>query len=292
MSLERVQTAECGAKDKMCAPQKTACIANKTKRMFSFTLIELLVVIAIIAILAAMLMPALQGARERAKSSDCTANLRQLGQGTVFYTDNNDDYFPYHIFEDYKGADNDITFDKLIAPYVTGFPDAIEAFKGRAYKSDPSRNAKLWRVFKCASEETTGATLGQNYTTNYINNGALAGGNVSGNTALYGSPMKRTMLRRHSATFLYVDANLKWAGDSTGNPYYASLWQIIYLDPDVAGGAQPKVDWRHSDRYNMVFVDGHTASIGRVKYPSEVAWKAQIHPTRISLRAERNWMFE
>ena len=83
----------------------------------AFTLIELLVVIAIIAILAAMLLPALGSVKARATESSCASNLKQLGMTTHMYIGDNQDMFPL-IYEK-NSANQIVTWVDKCMPYLT-----------------------------------------------------------------------------------------------------------------------------------------------------------------------------
>lgn len=126
----------------------------RSKKGMGFTLIELLVVVATIMILAALLLPALSQAREKAKMTRCIANLKNIYIGFFMYLDDNDEWLPYAVDKLSRGADgvmgNWIGWEPMIqgdyiSPSLTDCPTRSGKFRtgnyvGRAfpyYKKKP-----------------------------------------------------------------------------------------------------------------------------------------------------------
>jgi prepilin-type N-terminal cleavage/methylation domain-containing protein/prepilin-type processing-associated H-X9-DG protein len=88
---------------------------GQSRTNFGFTLIELLVVIAIIAILASILFPVFARARENARRSSCSSNLKQIGLGVLQYTQDYDERFPIYYS---TGAAPNVGWADTLQPYL------------------------------------------------------------------------------------------------------------------------------------------------------------------------------
>jgi len=209
------------------------------QRIQVFTLIELLVVIAIIAILAAMLLPALNKARQKAQQISCLNNMKSTASLLHFYNQDHNDYWP--------PADDPERM--TLHPYSYG----IWAAKLDAYLTNNVKYVKS-KVASCpAAPGCVGipVSLGaSSLSFNYIricNLSATGFFRIRGNKIqIVGGPVRRFSGQT------YPPSAVPFLADS-GNKYY--YWNFSSANSLISGFA-----YRHNNNCDNAFLDGHAAS--------------------------------
>lgn len=126
---------------------------NRAKLM-GFTLIELLVVIAIIAILAGMLLPALAKAKQKAMTTKCIAQFKQIGVGMAMYTSDNSEKLPYAAAGGFNGTS--VNYTALLQNYVGGNMARSEfswSVVVAPVIQDTATRTAPWKLFKCPADK-------------------------------------------------------------------------------------------------------------------------------------------
>ena len=205
----------------------------------AFTLIELLVVIAIIAILAAILLPALQNARARGQGISCVSNAKQLGSIYLLYADDNGSYLPCrdNLLGGFTPAGESISAKNWL--------DGVVLF----YLSRENASKEPVKVLRCPQEDSK-----EDITTNYGLNYLIATDNGRG--------LKISSLASQSKAAMLVEnyGHLCYGHDV-----------INAKQTHVTGNIGPNRApyFRHNKRAVVIFADGHVESRSKEQIPSQ-----------------------
>jgi prepilin-type N-terminal cleavage/methylation domain-containing protein/prepilin-type processing-associated H-X9-DG protein len=226
-------------------------------RTIAFTLIELLVVIAIIAILAALLLPALNRAKLKAQQARCYSNLRQLGLGLTMYLDSNLNVFPGAASRNQYGFRvEDWIYWRINLPAypITQSPIVVplgssssNLFRCPADKDDSERlriNDGNGPYYYSYSMNSYGIVNNQNLGMTSVNDGTF-------------HPFKSTAIKNPARKIMLAEEQSSYQPGEVSDPTAS----IINDGRWVALNGNDVLTSRHGQRGNVAFADAHVTAV-------------------------------